>query len=185
MMQIEPGYCQCGCGQKTNIYKQNVSARGDVKGQPKKYIRGHQPRVAGEKHHRWNPGIIKRNGYLVCKKPDHPRANKDGFVFEHILVAESMLGRPLEPEEVVHHYGEKTDNSKIIVCKDRAQHNMLHQRKRALEACGNEEWRKCKYCKKWDHPEHLVIGKSSYHIDCQKKYMKEWRHSDKKDNKES
>jgi len=38
---IPYGYCQCGCGQKTNIIKTNNKSKGRVKGEPYKYISGH------------------------------------------------------------------------------------------------------------------------------------------------
>jgi hypothetical protein len=31
--------------------------------------------------------------------PDHPGAGKSGYIMEHRLVAEQMLGRYLEPDE--------------------------------------------------------------------------------------
>lgn len=40
-MQIEFGYCHCGCGQKTNIITKTLHKRGHVKGQPLRYITGH------------------------------------------------------------------------------------------------------------------------------------------------
>lgn len=36
--KIEYGYCACGCGQKTKLYKAGLS-----EGEPMPYIRGHQP----------------------------------------------------------------------------------------------------------------------------------------------
>jgi hypothetical protein len=43
--------------------------------------------------------------------PDHPRANTNPYVFEHILVMEDMIGRSLLPLETVHHRnGVKDDN---------------------------------------------------------------------------
>jgi hypothetical protein len=41
----------------------------------------------------------------------HPRAGPNGYVFEHILVIESVLGRQLWPDENVHHRnGVRDDN---------------------------------------------------------------------------
>lgn len=35
------GYCQCGCGEMTKIISSSHSARGLIKGEPRKYVRGH------------------------------------------------------------------------------------------------------------------------------------------------
>jgi hypothetical protein len=43
--------------------------------------------------------------------PDHPRAGKGQYVFEHIIVMEERLGRHLLPHESVHHRnGIRDDN---------------------------------------------------------------------------
>jgi endogenous inhibitor of DNA gyrase (YacG/DUF329 family) len=50
-------------------------------------------------------------GYVIVYSPDHPAANKNGYVFEHRLVVEAALGRLLEKGETVHHRnGLRTDN---------------------------------------------------------------------------
>jgi len=39
----------------------------------------------------------------MVKTIDHPRGHRGGYVFEHILVAEELLGRHLTDRESVHH----------------------------------------------------------------------------------
>ena len=53
----------------------------------------------------WKGGryIEPDKGYVIVRRPDHPRARKNGYVLEHILVMEETLGRPLAPAERVHH----------------------------------------------------------------------------------
>jgi hypothetical protein len=48
----------------------------------------------------------------MVRIPEHPRASRNnGYVFEHILVAEEILGRHLHETETVHHRnGVKDDN---------------------------------------------------------------------------
>jgi hypothetical protein len=40
-VQVPPGKCQCGCGDDTPIARKTVTAKGIVKGQPLRYLRGH------------------------------------------------------------------------------------------------------------------------------------------------
>lgn len=50
-------------------------------------------------------------GYAELFAPDHPNARANGRVFEHTFVMSEALGRPLYPEETVHHInGQRADN---------------------------------------------------------------------------
>ena len=67
---------------------------------------------AGSANANWKGGrIVHKKGYVMVKSRDHPRAPKSGYVFEHVLVMETLLGRILLPGETVHHLnGVKDDN---------------------------------------------------------------------------
>jgi len=68
----------------------------------------------GENHWNWKGGrTVSEGGYILVLRPDHPRAHgRPGYVYEHIIVMEGILGRPLGSDEQVHHKnGIKDDNS--------------------------------------------------------------------------
>ena len=70
-----------------------------------------------------------KNQYKVVYSPNHSRAFSNGCVFEHFLIAERYLGRPLNKHEVVHHLNfNKKDNSpeNLIVFVDKAAHTRFH-----------------------------------------------------------
>jgi len=53
-----------------------------------------------------------KDGYvLVTGMWDHPRAQRRGHVYEHILVAEKKIGRSVLPHEEVHHKNKLTDDN--------------------------------------------------------------------------
>lgn len=96
----------------------------------------------------------------------------------HIEVAEIVLGKKLPDGAVVHHVnGNKLDNSpsNLVICKDRAYHNLIHARTRAMEECGNPNWMKCPFCKKYDSPENMYIypnKNAAKHRACYTAYRK-------------
>lgn len=95
----------------------------------------------------------------------------------HSLIAEAALGRLLPPGAHVHHFdGDRTNNapSNLVICPSAAYHKLLHQRTRALDACGHAGWRRCQYCKQWDEPSNLYIKHERVsHPSCWSAYCKE------------
>lgn len=123
--------------------------------------------------------MVDRYIRVMCKS--HPRANRDGYIYEHTLVAERALGRVLPPMAEVHHFNEvKTDNrgQNLVICPDRKYHALLHTRTNAFNACGNVDWRKCPYCKRHDDPSLMAVKRSKtqddlyYHLTCCNEYRK-------------
>jgi len=73
----------------------------------------HGNHARGERNGRWNNGRMRTSeGYIAIAVPvGHHLRQAHGYAYEHDLVAEKMLGRPLEANEVVHHRnGQRADN---------------------------------------------------------------------------
>lgn len=78
----------------------------------------------------WKKRDIKLHpkGYVMVKVPEHPKAFRGGWYYEHRLVMERELGRVLLTHETVHHLNEvKTDNREVnlFVCT-RKEHDHAH-----------------------------------------------------------
>lgn len=71
------------------------------------------------------------NGYRVIYLPSHHRAmnseNWKGYVYEHIVVAESVLGRNLLNDELVHHLdGDRSNNRSCnLLVLPRSEHSKI------------------------------------------------------------
>lgn len=122
--------CLCGCGQKTPIAKLSNKRRGQVKDRPIKYVHGHHRRGrTGQNAPGWKGGRISDGrGYVKILIPDHPEADRDGYVREHRYVWEIANARRLNPGEVVHHInGIKNDNRiENLVMLTRGEHQREH-----------------------------------------------------------
>lgn len=61
----------------------------------------------------WEGGwTVDKHGYLQVKIPDHPESNRNGYVRHHRWVMEQILGRYLEPGEVVDHRNSDTSDNR-------------------------------------------------------------------------
>jgi HNH endonuclease len=74
------------------------------------------PRLPGkarpEKNHFWRGGYaVDEDGYILEHRPDHPQATTGGYVRQHRLVMEKVLGRYLTPQEVVDHKNRDTSDN--------------------------------------------------------------------------
>jgi hypothetical protein len=138
-----PGYCQCGCEQKTTLHQ----------GTPRKYVHGHN--AVGEANANWGGGKFTSGRLTFILAPDHPHANSRGYVQESIFKAVKAIGKALPEKAEIHHVDENSlnnENCNLIVCQDHEYHMLLHYRMKALKATGNARSHYCAICKKWSLP---------------------------------
>lgn len=162
--------CECGCGLPSPIAKQTRNDIGHKKGEPVRYISGHNSNPK-EKHPMWKGGVhLNQNRIFLY-------SGKKKFTQESVLVAEKVLGKPLPPGAVVHHIDGNSlnnENGNLVICQDKAYHNRLHRRMRAKEISGNASWLKCPYCKQYDDLKNMNTspGKQAYHQKCSSEYTR-------------
>jgi excisionase family DNA binding protein len=98
--------------------------------------------LVGERAAHWKGGRrMDEAGYIYVYTPAHPSANGTGYVFEHRLVMEQVLGRYLTPEEVVHHINEIRDDNRPenLQVMTHVEHMRLHAELRRLNRETNHD----------------------------------------------
>jgi hypothetical protein len=105
---------------------------------------------------------ITSNGYVVEYHPQHPRADKKGYVFAHIVEYEKHTGARVPEHCVVHHInGIKTDNRpQNLVMMTRKEHVVFHHtgQKRSAETKGKiSRWAKERLTDPSNHPRYLPL----------------------------
>lgn len=120
--QRDYGLCECGCGEPTRPAPYTFAARGWVKGEPIRFVRGHQTRAHLDKNFvvdpdtgcwLWQGSLVQGSGYgRLCRDgvswPAHRyffvRANgpiPDGLVLDHLCRVRHCVN-PAHLEPVTH-----------------------------------------------------------------------------------
>lgn len=102
---IELILCECGCGLTRPRY--------DVNNNERRFIQGHNSKLAKlENNNNWKGGkTYHSRGYILLCKPDHPKASKTGYVYEHRYVYEQYYKCCLLDCVDIHHInGIRNDN---------------------------------------------------------------------------
>lgn len=128
-------FCRCSYGVE-KIISGHTLRRGQAKScgcLHKELVAARCKLLTGDKHPNWTGGRkINAYGYVQVLAHGHPKAH-DGYVYEHILVAERALGEYLPTGSVIHHInGIKDDNrlENLWWFKSRGEHIAYHNRLR-------------------------------------------------------
>lgn len=152
-LEIPTGYCACGCGEKTAIAVRNEYRRGHIKGEPVRYVHGHNPRRGSYEKRFWSH--VDKNGpihpvlgtpcwdWQGCTDPmgyGRIHIGSGGQSFTTHRVAYELTYGPI-PEGLIvchhcdrprccnpaHHFlGSHSDNTADMVAKNRHSHGANH-----------------------------------------------------------
>ena len=106
-------------------HKNNISKAIKIFWNDKIRRKNASERFKGQKNPRWNNGINYHSGYILVRMINHPYANSLGYVRQHRISIEKIIGRYLNPKEKVHHINRnKTDNNinNLMVFKNHSTH---------------------------------------------------------------
>lgn len=118
--------CECGCGLPTPIASRTRSSRGQVKGEPLRFINGHNSRLLSSEEQTRRASFRDPDALRYTGSPDNYIKYKGRHL--HRVEAEKMLGRQLLPGEVVHHKdGNKWNNEHSnLEVMTQADHARIH-----------------------------------------------------------
>ncbi len=109
--------CVCRCGNKVTVTTGHLKSKhtrscGCLSSEVSRKLA--YKHLAGKKKIQPNGSLPKRTlkgGYILVHDREHHRSNQQGFVLEHIVTMEKVLGRKLKNKETVHHLnGVRSDN---------------------------------------------------------------------------
>lgn len=90
----------------------------------------------GSNNPHWRGGFVFERDRIKVYSPEHPFATKEGYVYRYRLVMEAVLGRYLEPYEVVHHINGKQsdDRPENLVVTTQSKHINIDRKKLQTKA---------------------------------------------------
>lgn len=94
-----------------------------------------------------NTGRYESDGYVFVMAKDHPNANRDGFIREHVLVMERTLGHVINSKtHAVHHINEdRRDNRpENLQCLTPREHKRVHSGWRIVDGTWYKTCRGCR-----------------------------------------
>lgn len=130
---IPAGYCQCGCGQKTNLAPYSSKRKGWKKGEPLKYYGRH--RTPGSRAPKPPKPKIRRS---------HHAKHKTSYVFESNFLdkfvdSEAALGQEVSGREYIVKSGE---GRLLVALVDDVHQSVIRLRKKKLKVQdGRAKWR--------------------------------------------
>jgi hypothetical protein len=105
----------------------------------------------GSNNPSWKGGRKISGGYIWIMCPEHPKASK-GYVREHVLVMEQIIGRYLKANEEVHHLNMITTDNRpenLVLCFSKKEHyNTYHKTRNKA----TREKISIAVQKRWDNP---------------------------------
>lgn len=116
-------------------------------------------------------GAITKSGHISLSQ------GRGKFKYQHVVIAEKVLGKKLPKGAQVHHVDcvpSNNENKNLVICQDQTYHRLLHRRTRALEECGNPNFLRCSYCRCYDDPSVLKSNgmRSYYHTECRSNFRR-------------
>jgi hypothetical protein len=123
-MQIK--FCQCGCGKETPIAARTRTSRGQKKGEPLRFINGHDARLLDSEEQRRRTSFRDYDSQRYTGSKNNYVKLKSRHM--HRVVAEQKIGRKLLAGEIVHHVdGVKWNNHPDnLLVMTQAEHARIH-----------------------------------------------------------
>lgn len=127
------GFCRCGCGTEIPLRRGTSPYLTKFEFNHHFRLKENKRDQTGEKNLNWKGGqYIHKGQYTYLKKPNHPNADKNGYVTRHVFVYTEYYKCCMLSWSIIHHIDENKHNDKIENLQGmvRNKHISHHQTKR-------------------------------------------------------